>query len=107
MKNVALAVVVVLASAMALPSLARKKKAAAPAKAVATDTNALSANDQKRFDYYFLEGGRQIAAKHFTAAFDLFDHARKINPRSAEVYFFSPPIISIPRSSKTPSPWPT
>ncbi len=88
MKNVALAVVIVLASAMALPSLARKKKVAAPAKAVAPDSNTLGANDQKRFDYYFLEGGRQIAAKHFSAAFDLFEHARKINPQSAEVYYY-------------------
>lgn len=48
----------------------------------------LSANDRKRYDYFFQEAARRQAAGHYTEAFDLYEHARDINPKAAEVYFY-------------------
>ena len=45
-------------------------------------------NDQKRYDYFFLEAARMHAAGKYAEAFDLFEHARKINPQAAETYFY-------------------
>lgn len=47
----------------------------------------LSYNDRLRFNYFFIEAVRQQNMGNLTAAFDLFEHARRINPRSAEVYY--------------------
>ena len=80
-------VAVALAGVMALPSLARKKKVQ-PAKQQTVWVDSLSPNDRKRFEYFFTEAARQHAAGNLTAAFDLFEHARKIDPRAAEVYFY-------------------
>ena len=68
-----------------LPSLARKKK---QIKAVAVEQDTIPANDKKRFDYFFLEAIRQQGAGNYSAAFDLLEHARAINPHAAEVYYF-------------------
>lgn len=68
-----------------LPSLARKKK---QVKAVAVEQDTIPANDKKRFDYFFLEAIRQQGAGNYSAAFDLLEHARAINPHAAEVYYF-------------------
>ena len=78
---------VALAGVMALPSLARKKKVQ-PAKQQTVWVDSLSPNDRKRFEYFFTEAARQHAAGNLAAAFDLFEHARKIDPRAAEVYFY-------------------
>lgn len=80
-------VAVALVGVMALPSLARKKKVQ-PAKQQTVWVDSLSPNDRKRFEYFFTEAARQHAAGNLTAAFDLFEHARKIDPRAAEVYFY-------------------
>ena len=48
----------------------------------------LSANDQKRYDYFFLEAVRQQNAGNYSEAFDLLEHARTINPQAAEVYYY-------------------
>lgn len=49
----------------------------------------LSPNDRQRYNYFFLEGARQQAAGNYSAAFDLFEHARKIDPKAAETYSMS------------------
>lgn len=54
-------------------------------KAVAGDT--LSYQEQRRYDYFFLEGLRQYHAEKFDAAFDLLNHALQINPKGAETYY--------------------
>lgn len=87
-KNIYIAygLVVLLLGTTALPSWARKKKTLQSAETVARDT--LPANDRKRFDYFFLEAIRQQGAGNFSSAFDLLEHARHINPKAAEVYFY-------------------
>ena len=47
----------------------------------------LSAEDSLRYDYFFLESVRQENAGHYAAAYDLLQHALKINPDAAEAYF--------------------
>ena len=49
--------------------------------------SALSAEDSLRYDYFFLESVRQENAGHYAAAYDLLQHALKINPYAAEAYF--------------------
>lgn len=84
-KHIALALVALLFCSAALPSLARKKKVA---KTAAVVENTIPANDKKRFDYFFLESIRQQGAGNYSAAFDLLEHARTINPKAAEVYYY-------------------
>ena len=86
---VGLGVVFLLACSTALPSLAKKKKLQ-PVKqqVVVSDSSSLSVNDRKRYDYFMTEAGVQQAAGRSTAAFDLLEHARQINPKAAEPYFF-------------------
>lgn len=84
-KHIALALVALLFCSAALPSLARKKKVA---KTVAVVEDTIPANDKKRFDYFFLEAIRQQGAGNYSAAFDLLEHARTINPKAAEVYYY-------------------
>lgn len=74
----------VVAIAVCLPGYARNRKKTTDSSSVA---QRLSANDQKRYDYFFLEAARQQAAGKYDAAFDLFEHARSINPSAAEVYY--------------------
>lgn len=85
-RHIALGLVMLLVGTVALPSLARKKKTVATTAEVAKDT--LPANDRKRYDYFFLEAIRQQGAGNYNAAFDLLDHARNINPKAAEVYYY-------------------
>lgn len=49
---------------------------------------AASKNDQKRYDYFFQEAARMHAAGKYAEAFDLFEHARQINPQAAETYYY-------------------
>jgi len=85
-RNIALGMLALLLGTATLPSLARKKKVANPKKNVLVDT--LPANERKRFDYFFIEAIRQQGAGNYSAAFDLLEHARHINPKAAEVYFY-------------------
>ena len=85
-RNIGLGMFALLLGMAALPSLARKKKVTNPKKPILEET--LSANDRKRFDYFFLEAIRQQGAGKYSAAFDLLEHARHINPKAAEVYFY-------------------
>lgn len=87
MRHVACGMVMLLAGAVALPSLARKKKVVTSSPQVVAESK-LSANDSKRYDYFFLEAIRQQNAGHFNEAFDLLEHARGINPDAAEVYYY-------------------
>ena len=80
-------VAVAVVSATAVPSLARKKKAE-PAKQPTEWVDSLSPNSRKRFEYFLTEAARQHAAGHYTAAFDLYEHARGIDPRSATANYY-------------------
>ena len=51
-------------------------------------SDGLSDNERKRYDYFFEEAARLQALGRYGDAFELFEHARKINPRAAEVYFY-------------------
>ena len=48
----------------------------------------LSKNDQKRYQYFFLEAMRQQNAGRYDAAFSLLQHAIDINPNAAEAYYY-------------------
>lgn len=84
--------VALLLATATLPSLARKDKSKSKGKkALVEETqpgNMISDNDRKRFDYFFLEAVRQQNAGKLTAAFNLLEHARSINPNAAEVYYY-------------------
>lgn len=51
------------------------------------DGGKLSYNDMRRYNYFFLEAVNQEAAGNLSAAYDLLEHARQINPEAAEVYY--------------------
>lgn len=55
---------------------------------VALPSFAIDRNAKKRYDYFFLEAARQQAAGHYSEAFSLLEHCRKINPNAAEVYYY-------------------
>lgn len=44
--------------------------------------------DDKKYDYFFLEAARQQSAGKYPEAFSLLEHARKLNPNAAEVYYY-------------------
>ncbi len=44
--------------------------------------------DDKKYDYFFLEAARQQAAGNYSEAFSLLEHARRLNPNAAEVYYY-------------------
>ncbi len=44
--------------------------------------------DDKKYDYFFLEAARQQSAGKYSEAFSLLEHARKLNPNAAEVYYY-------------------
>lgn len=61
----------------------------------------LSDNDQKRFDYFYLEAIRQGEADHYAAAFDLLRHCLDIDPHSPEVaYAISQYYIALKDTAK-------
>ena len=47
-----------------------------------------SLNDQRRYDYFFLEAVRMQNMERYDAAFDLLQHCVSINPAAAEAYFY-------------------
>lgn len=87
LRNISWALGLVLLGMVAMPSLARKKKVQPVQKPVVQEDH-LSPNDRQRYNYFFLEGAHQQAAGNYSAAFDLFEHARKIDPKAAETYFY-------------------
>ena len=87
LRNISWAMGLVLLGSVAMPSLARKKKVQ-PVQKPAVQEEHLSPNERQRYNYFFLEGARQQAAGNYSAAFDLFEHARKIDPKAAETYFY-------------------
>lgn len=88
LRNTAIWMVVGLIGSAALPSMARKVKVKHVAEQAVAVKDSLSPNDRKRFEYFFLEAGRQHAANNYSAAMDLFEHARQIDPNAAETYFY-------------------
>lgn len=87
LRNISWAMGLVLLGSVAMPSLARKKKVQ-PVQKPAVQEDHLSPTDRQRYNYFFLEGARQQAAGNYSAAFDLFEHARKIDPKASETYFY-------------------
>ena len=80
---------VVLIGAIALPSLARKKKVQPVGQQQQTvRVDSLSPNNRKRYDYFLTEAARQHAAGNYSAAFDLYEHARNIDPNSATANYY-------------------
>lgn len=63
------------------------RQAAARAADGAADTSALSYNDRRRYDLFFLEAIRQQNAGHYAAAFDLLSHCLEIDSTAAEAYY--------------------
>ena len=88
LRNTAIWMVVGLIGSAALPSMARKVKVKQVAEQAVAVKDSLSPNDRKRFEYFFLEAGRQHAANNYSAAMELFEHARQIDPKAAETYFY-------------------
>ncbi|MGM9700595.1 MAG: tetratricopeptide repeat protein [Prevotella sp.] len=51
------------------------------------DSVALTADQRRRFDYFFLEAQRLQQQEQYAAAFDLLNHCLDIDSTAAEVYF--------------------
>ena len=68
-------------------SYARKKKTVRQETKVVADEPSLPYNDKLRYDYFFIEAAKLQNAGDYASAFELLEHARHINPLSAEVYF--------------------
>lgn len=70
-----------MAVALVLPLAAKRKKAAVRPAVV------LSAEDSRRYDYFFLEAQRQNLKGNYAEAYDLLTHCLEINPQAAETYY--------------------
>ena len=70
----------------ALPCHARKKPVKKPVAAAVTVTP-LSDNDQKRYDYFYLQAICMQEKEDYAAAYDLLLHCLEINPDAAEAFF--------------------
>ncbi len=89
LRNISMVVTFALVGAIALPSLARKKKVQPVIlQPTVAEVDSLAPNDRKRFDYFFTEAARLHAAGRYAEAIDLFEYARSIDPNAAEPYFF-------------------
>lgn len=87
-RNMGVWVAVALISVMALPSLARKRKVQPVAELQAASADSLSPNDRKRLEYFITEAARQHAAGNYSAAYELYEHARHIDPNSATANYY-------------------
>lgn len=74
------------------PSFAKKKRTV-PQKVVAG--KALSREERRRYDYFFLEAVRQQNAGKYSAAFELLSHCLKINPNAPEAYYLQAMYYSV------------
>lgn len=80
-KHIVLSCVIAVLSWMAVFSYAQK------AQSTSAVRDSLSANDHRRFDYFYIEAAAQQAIGNYAAAFDLLEQAHLVNPRAAEVYY--------------------
>lgn len=64
-----------------------KSHAAVVTAPLVADSDSLSHNDRRRYDYFFLEAVCRQAAGDYDAAFDLLAHCLEIDPNAAEAYF--------------------
>ena len=87
-RHITLGMVALLFCSVAVPSLARKKKSTKGNGAEKEVLDTISANDKKRYDYFFLEAIRQQGKGKNNEAFELLEHARSIRPNAAEVYYY-------------------
>ena len=56
-------------------------------KQVATSIKSLSPEEQRRYDYYFLEAIRMKAQNEYDAAFDLLQHCLRIDPNASSALY--------------------
>lgn len=68
-----------------LQAAGKKKNKTAPK--VTVVEKVLPEEQQRRFDYFYLESVRLRNLGEYAEAFEMLNHARQINPRSAEVLF--------------------
>lgn len=54
---------------------------------VSAPADTLTAAEQRKFDYFYLESIKLKGEKKYSAAFDMLQHCVAINPRAAEVQF--------------------
>lgn len=87
-----IAVAIVLAVAPAVATTAVKQTHAR--KAEGQKRAALSHNDRRRYDYFFLEAVCQQEKGNFAEAFELLQHCLEIDSTAAEAYFASAPYYS-------------
>ena len=81
----------IVAFAMVTPTLWAKKKVQ---QAHVAPASTLSYNDQRRFDYFFLEAVKQENAGRYASALALMNHCLEINPNAAEVYYMQAPYYA-------------
>ena len=62
---------------------AKKKKGTAPT----AKSQPLSPEEQRRYDYYFLEAVKQKALRHYDVAFTLLQHCLSIQPYAASAHY--------------------
>ena len=67
-----------------IPSFAKRKKINPQ---MVTVGNGLLYNDQRRYEYFFLEAVHQQEVGNYSAAFDLLSHCLEINPNAPETYY--------------------
>ncbi|MCF0185410.1 MAG: tetratricopeptide repeat protein, partial [Bacteroidaceae bacterium] len=72
---------------LALPASASKKKKRPANQHDTTAVAKISDEEQRRFDYFFLEGVRKRNMGDYAQAYELFQHASDIQPQAPEVLF--------------------
>lgn len=73
--------------AMGAEPLAKKKKKKVKAKATLTVQEELTPEQQRRYDYFFLEAARLKVQQDYGAAFDLLQHCLTINPNASSALY--------------------
>lgn len=72
---------------VAMPCHARKKTKKKTLAVASAPVSMLSKNDQKRYDYFYLQAICMQEKEDYAAAYDLLLHCLEINPDAAEAYF--------------------
>ena len=76
-----------------LASCGSSRKVEKQSEQVAVQEINLTPEQQRKYDYFFLEASRLKVKKEYTAAFDLLQHCLAINPTGSAVYTRLPSII--------------
>lgn len=73
--------------AMGAEPVAKKKKKKEKAKTTLSVQEQLTPEQQRRYDYFFLEAARLKVQKDYGAAFDLLQHCLSINPNASSALY--------------------